>query len=309
MPITPHQKRQRRAHIGSSDAPIIVGIDPYNRGIESVYWSKIAEQPDDGPTEAQASGLRLENVIIDYAAERLGVDVFKNQFRVAKVGDGVPAASHDALVVGKPEGIEAKYVSAANKDQWGEDGTDQASEATIIQCQHQMMVSDLECVWVPVLVASFQVEWRIYRVPRNEAIINLLLDKEVEFWHQHVLPKIPPTDAPPPMELLRAVRREPNSIVELDDDMPIVIEAWEQAKRDKKAADEAEDEAKRRLISALGEAEAGRLEDGRMLTYLSQRAAPKFDGKRLKLEMPDVWAKYAEESTCRVLRLKKAKEA
>jgi predicted phage-related endonuclease len=259
----------------------------------------------DEPTEAMRIGNRLEGPLVDFACEELGVEAVRNQYRVEVGNGGVCAANLDALVTAKPWAIEAKYVGPQHADAWGEAGTDQVPDHVNVQCQHQMHVAELDTVWVAAAIARYQLEWRLYRVPRHDALIRAMVDWELAFWAEHVLPGIPPTDEPPPSEILKAIRRQPASVTPLDEAAANLAAEWDTARTTRATAEALEEDAKRRLIAALGECEAGLLPDGRLVTYLSQRGAPRFDGKRFKAKHAELWEQFSEETSHRVLRIKK----
>jgi predicted phage-related endonuclease len=283
-----------------------MGVPCYGKTPADVYWSKLADDADE-PTAAMKTGNRLEGPLVDFAVDELGIQVLRNQFRVAGVGEGIPAANFDALVVGKPQAIECKYVGPTNNDQWGQSGTDECPDHVLVQCQHQMMVGNLECVWVAAAIARYQLDWVLYRVPRSEPIIKAILDAEVDFWNGHVVPKIAPDDSPPPLEILKQLRREPASTIQLDG---AALETWERRKtfaEVKKIAEKDYEQATAEMLHLLGEAEAGLLPDGSTLTYFMQRGAARFDVDAFKREHPELYKEFASETSHRVLRIKKSK--
>lgn len=307
MPITARQRLARRNHLGSSDAPAILGLSPW-RSRGDVYYSKVLDAEDaeaTEATEAMETGNRLEAPLLEFAAERLGMKLRRNQHRVSDGRDGgILAANFDALVCDRPEAVEAKYVGPNAAGEWGQEGTDEVPDHVNLQCQHQMYVGGLSRVWVAAVVAAYRLEWRLYLVPRSPAIIAAMVDQELAFWREHVSPRIPPDEQPPPLELIKALRREPGSCVDLGDE---ALQAWlrrEVAAEQVKAAEAAKDAATAELLALLGTAEAGWLPDGRMLTYLSQRSAPRCDLKRLRAEAPNLYSLIVTEGSHRVLRIK-----
>lgn len=265
MPITEHQRQQRTKHIGSSDTPQILGLSPWGSASD-VYYSKVLPIEEGESTEAMAMGRRLEPVIIDWAEEQLGIKLRRNQYRVAP--DGILAANFDAMVIGKREAVEAKYVGPNSVEEWGEPETDEVPVHVAAQVQHQMYVRELDVVWVPVLMARYRPVWQMYRVPRDDEIIGDLVPALLSFWREHVVPQIPPdANEPPPLEVLKRLKREPESMVELPEDAIELVDCREASKQQEKAAKARIDEVTRELVAMLGDAEAGRLPDGRLVTY------------------------------------------
>ena len=301
MTITKFQRSRRRQHIGASDAPAVLGLSPWQTQTD-VYWSKVAETPEE-PTEAMQIGNRLESPLIQFGCESLGIKAKRNQFRVAK--DRIIAASLDALVIRKPEALECKFVGPAQAQNWGEPWTDQIPDHVNVQCQVQMYAANLERVWLPVAVAQGRLDWRIYGpIERHEGIIAAVVERLLAWWRQYVIPRLPPDELPPPLEVLRSLRRQPGSVIDLDQSAIDAV-AWWEATRDKRMATEVqEDNAKAKVIGLLGDSEAGRLPDGRMIMYTPESAGARLDLDALRAEEPEVWRRFSRATKRRVLRIK-----
>lgn len=297
MPISEWQRQARRKHLGSSDAPAVVGISPYRTPVD-VYWEKV-EGKDEPATDVMEAGRRLENVILDWATSQLGLSVRRNQYRVSKGADrGVLAANFDAL--GKGFCIEAKYTT--RPEYWGEEGTDQVPDYVALQVQHQMYVGELDKAYVAVMIAGVFPQWKLYEVPRSEKIIKWLVEQELQFWHEHILKRIPPEGGPPPMWVLKQIGRKKER-TELGCEALSDLESLERVQQDMKRLKAQEDLLKRRLIEALGEYEEGVLPDGRILRFAEESAGRRIDSKKLKQELPEVWEKYSQQTTRKVFRV------
>jgi len=110
------------------------------------------------------------------------------------------------------------------------------------------------------------------------------------------------------MEVMAALRREPGSLVDLPEWAGEDIQMMEFHGRKRREAELIEREAKASIIESLGEAEGGRLPDGGLVTYLSQRSPARLDAKRLRADHPEIYEDYVTQGTHRVLRIKKPKE-
>lgn len=310
MALTAEQRAARRNHIGSSDVPAL-----FNLGFASManqtdlYWSKVIELPDQD-ADSLSIGNMLEGLLCDWAAQRVGAEIERGPRAVSQGADGgIFAANFDAMVVGRREGVEAKY--SGEPHLWGEEGTDQIPDRVVLQCQEQMYVGQLERVWVPVaLVVAQRLQLRLYCVPRHEELIASIVSTGVDFWRQHVEPRIPPEPgSTAPIEALKALRREPQSTIEIAAEFAPLVDALDEAKLACKAAEEAKDAAYARVVSLLGEAEGGRLPDGRLITYLEQKSAPRCDSVHLRACHPEVYSQFFTQGTHRVLRIKSPKGA
>lgn len=301
---------RRRKHIGASDSAALMGLDEF-RNATDVYWSKVREMPDTDSKSFEV-GRRLESLICEWAADRLKVTIQRNVFHV-RPGQEIFAATFDALVTGaageEPEALpraafEAKFSTQPEK--WGDEGTDQVPERVLIQAQHQLFVGELQLVWVPALILTGRsAEFRLYSVRPHEELMRRIVERGTQFWHENVEANTPPDGInTPPLSLLRAMHRAPATIVELDDDAIDLWHHFEGLRELRKATEDKENEAYRAVVAALGEAEAGRLSDGRLITYLAQNSAPRCDTTRLRAVHPDIYAQFCSQGTHRVLRIK-----
>jgi putative phage-type endonuclease len=302
--ITAEQREARRSHIGSSDAPAIVGVDPW-KTIGDVYWNKISDLPDT-QNEAMKLGNRMEPVILDFAQERYGI--LRRDVEVVSAYHEELAANLDARIVGTDEGIEAKYVGPRSVDKWGEPETDEIPEHVTIQCQHQMYVAGLSQVHVAAGMCDPHrgLHFEMFHVARDEDLIEDLVTAELRFWQSHVIPRLPPSSAPPSFEILKRIRREPETVVNLAES---AVQAWlarEDAAAVKKMAETEYDQATKSVLELLGDCEAGRLPDGRLIVYAQENAGPRLiNAKEAQADFPELFTTTYR----RVLRLKKAPKA
>ena len=301
MPITQEQRERRRHFLGASDTPAILGLSPWATPAD-IYWSKVGPLPQDEPTVAMQTGNRLEGPLVDFATERLGVQV-ERDVPVVHSGD-VFAANLDARIVGNGSAIEAKYVGPANADAWGPDGSEEIPDYVYAQVQHQMYAADLSKVYVAAFVSGFRPDWRLFPIPRDERAINVIVERGMAFWNDHVLKQVPPPGgevAPP--EVLKAMRRDRSEIM-LPDDAEALLAEYERHKAAEKDASQGGKEAQRRLIALLGEHTDGLLPGGRRITYRPQSRSS-IDTAALRAKFPEAAAACEKVSEFPVFRVLK----
>src|SRR5690606_993674 len=111
--------------------------------------------------------------------------------------DGVSAANLDGEMCHAETGesilIEAKVVGPhaprTERDQWGDDGTDQVPHRVLIQVHHQMLCTEIKVAYVAALIRS---EFHLYRIERDEELCQSIAECNKRFWKDHVEPRIPP---------------------------------------------------------------------------------------------------------------------
>ncbi len=304
MTITPQQLAARRLRIGSSDAAAILGLDPY-RSAYDVYLEKTEQVDPIADSEAAAIGNWIEPALCSWVAESIRAFIRHSPDTYVSPC-GVLAANLDAIegTLGEPTFfIEAKSTGLA--DQWGDDGTDQVPPRVVTQTAVAFAcVPSLRVAWIPVLIGKHGLRRRLYRLERDDAIVQGVADACRRFWREHVEAGVPPDGTVPNLDLLARIKREPESCIEIED--TTLLDRFLAAKAEAKAAAEREDAAKALLIAALGPAESGRTTDGRLVTYLQQTRRG-IDLPAIKLAHPDFVAKYETTTTFRVLRTKEPK--
>jgi putative phage-type endonuclease len=168
----------RRSGIGSSDAPILTGDAPWG-DVLTLYAQKTGIiDPPDIKSAPMAWGLKLEATVADWFTETTGKKVRRaNQLR-RHPDHSWMLASLDRVVVGERMVCEIKTARFAN-DEWGESGTAEIPAHYLVQVQHQIAVGGFEGAYVAVLFAGS--DPRLYVVPRDEALIEALIELEAEF--------------------------------------------------------------------------------------------------------------------------------
>lgn len=270
MAITPEQRLERRGFIGSSDSPAIVGFDPWKTA-HDVYLEKRHEVAEIEDNLNIRLGNLLEPLLVELACEELGIEAQRNVRLIHP--NRVLAANLDACNLELRINIEAKFKGwedlSLGADEFGEAGTDQVPSRTIVQALHQMECAPLDVTWVPVFRPKRgRLVFEMYKVPRNEEGQAAIVERDLEFWHSHVLPGVPPLDTAPSLDLVRRIERHPDKVARID---PAIVSRWEAAKAAKKEAEKVEEEVKAQLLAQLGDAEAGDWGDpGRWLTFFEQ---------------------------------------
>ena len=295
MPITEHQLELRKKHVGSSDTAAIMGINPFKSAYD-VWLEKTGQlQETEAPPESESMGIgkMIENSLLDWGFLELpdtvrgGAGMVKNQYRVHE--GGILSATHDALLSGAPVGLEAKTSGilspSAARDQWGEPWTDAVPDHVIIQCQHQMIVSRLETVFVPALLGG---RGRVmFKVVNSPDLADAILFKVEAFWVKCVQAGTPPDNSMPTVEVARLRKRVEGKSIPLADEL---VQAWKEEREALKLQEEKLRNAEAAIMAALGDAEIGTASDCRVKMISGKSSW--LDAKALAAEVPDVAAKF-----------------
>jgi predicted phage-related endonuclease len=260
---------------------------------------------EDSPSEAAELGTSLEPYVLDQAEQRLGTLVRDMQVKC----DGLPlVANLDAVLAATNEPVEAKTSGLLGgfhqRSIWGDQGTADVPDYVALQVHAQ-----LTCCPQRVTQAHVQAflggrgnVW--YVIPRDDWICKSIRDMVVRWWDRHIIDGTAPTNPPSNLDMLKRIQRMPDKIAENIDSALAV--AYEEARDAHKTTKVAKEAAQAKLIAALGDAEWGRLDDGRMVKFVMPKGE-RFDYKRYSEEHPDHVKAYMVPGGGRTLYILKAK--
>ncbi|MGH9249008.1 MAG: YqaJ viral recombinase family protein [Acidimicrobiales bacterium] len=267
----------RRGGIGASDVAAILGISPW-ASAWSVWAEKVGLLADDD-NEALEAGRWLELAIAPWFAARTGLFVVgeqtwrenRAQSRHRCTVDGFVSESRhaaDDFTISDPTGVlDVLGVLEIKTEAFGQ-RWETIPEHYQAQGQWQLHVTDLEHVWFATL---HERRLEIYELARDQADIDLTVERVDAFWRDHVLTGEPP-EADGSEATARALasvypRHTPGKAVAVD---PVNVERWLRAKA---AATDAAERVRARsneLRAELAGAEEGTVDGRRVVSLRSQ---------------------------------------
>ncbi len=181
--------RLRKSGIGGSDAGAICGVNPYSSAMK-VFQDKTGEAVEEEDSEAIRIGHDLEDYVAQRFMEATGLKVRKSNFMYRSVERPFMIADVDRLVVGEDAGLECKTASAYNADKWA-DGN--IPLHYVLQCYHYMAVTGKRTWYIAAVILGREFTYR--RLEWDDELIGRLIGIEDDFWNNHVAPGImPPPD-------------------------------------------------------------------------------------------------------------------
>ncbi|MGW6498509.1 YqaJ viral recombinase family nuclease [Nonomuraea angiospora] len=173
----------RRRGLGGSDALAVLGLSQYASRY-SVWAEKRGLLRPQEDSEVMAWGRKLEPIIAEEFTERTGIPTTTCGL-MRHVGRTWQLASVDRLTA--DDGVlEIKTTSAYKASDWDDEQTADQAEA---QLQHYLAVTGKEHGYAAVLIGGQRMEIR--HVHRDERLIKVLIDAELELW-QMILDGTPP---------------------------------------------------------------------------------------------------------------------
>jgi len=268
--------------LGASEVAAALGLSPWTSPYE-LWARKTGRLIVQKESDALDAGTRLEPAIIDWAESVIG----RIERPVEASIDGTPIVTHPDGLTDSGCPVEAKTsgITGPLYGTWGEEWSDEIPEHYLVQCLVQLEATKADVCHVPALLGGRG--FVMYRVPSNRDVQQAIVERAVNWFEYHVIGDRPPElTAPPPLNVLKKLRRDPGRTVEIDQEL---VERWQEAKERAKEAQRQADELQAAVIAALGDAEAGELPDGRLVTYYEQFRK----------------GYTVEDTTFRVLRVKK----
>lgn len=163
----------RRSHVCASDSPIIMGHSPY-KTIQKLYDEKLKcyEQP---VTEYMQRGIDLEPIALKEFEKETGLIMFPCVGKHDEIE--WMAASFDGMTI---EGDTICEIKCPGKKDHSEACLGLVPNKYKSQLQHQMYVSGVQFMFY----YSFDGEKGvIIEVKRDQEFIEIMLEKEREFWN------------------------------------------------------------------------------------------------------------------------------
>lgn len=187
----------RKGGIGASDAAAAVGLNPYQSQLElwMVKTGRDVGLPKVDPKDESSPmywGSLLEPIVAAHYTKRTGNKVRRINAVLQHPDPDCSwaLANLDYIVSGSSDVqiLECKTAGEFGARLW----KDGVPEYVQLQVQHQLAVTNKMAADVCVLVCGQEI--RIYRIERDEALINQLIELERKFWHYVE------TDTPPPAD-------------------------------------------------------------------------------------------------------------
>lgn len=209
---------ERRPIIGGSDAAAACGKSDYSSRL-SLYAEKVGlvtriSKEGTAGFRPMYWGSKHERSLREYYLERTGRAVYAGQL----CADGeyrLPLLIHpehkfmgahlDGLVLDENGDIvgavECKTAGAYMKSHWGDEGSDEIPESYLFQVQHSLEVVSAwfpQITWIDVPVLIGGNEDRLFRVHKNDPLIEQIIRLESEFMYMvenRIEPEIDGSDA------------------------------------------------------------------------------------------------------------------
>jgi predicted phage-related endonuclease len=254
----PEKVVDRQFFIGGSDAAGILKVSPWDTPLD-IYLKKtgqIEHVEDPAKERLFRRGKLLEPIVVKMLRDDYGITITKrsthrkpNRYRDHEHGFMAAEIDFEWRVtkkaaedfglerglVGSIQNGEVKTVHVFASAKFGEAETEDVPVEYAAQAMHGLMVTGRKLCMFGVLVGADNLS--VYWIKRDDAVIAEMRKREVAFWNEHVLPRVPPAPENLP-DVLSLFRRAPASEVQASGE---VLQLCEELERAKQAAEAAED--------------------------------------------------------------------
>jgi putative phage-type endonuclease len=269
--------RERQTGIGGSDVAAILGLSKYKTPY-TVYQEKRGELGPQPDNEAMRWGRYLEPAVRQAYADETGRQVLLPEKMIRHPRHGFMVANLDGYTEDRRI-FEAK--TARSADGWGMAGSDEIPQPYLLQVQHYLEVTGFEVADVAVLIAGS--DFRLYEVPADRELQEMLVDAEADFWKQvHVI--------------ARWGRVARTDCVMADDDTFKALCRLAALQGESRELERQLEAAKATVMKAMGECDTLVDPHGHTLaTWKLSRAPQRFDAAAFKAAQPALHAQFIRE--------------
>ncbi|MGE7437527.1 YqaJ viral recombinase family nuclease [Kitasatospora sp. NPDC001175] len=286
----------RRAGIGSSDVPAILGVNDYATPLH-VYLDKLGELSDDAGEAAHWGNVLEEPVAREWA--RRNRSVVRRVGLVAHQDESWRRATLDRRITECPLpesrreacALEVKTRSAFKSAQWHSGAPDDV----LAQVLWQMAVTGYDHMHYAVLIGGNDYRQGVVRADQHRQTTADVLTAVAIFWTGNVLARVRPPHSGTParnVELYRRLHTERVGVVHLDHqpDAHNALLDYETARLEEAAARKRKEVAQAELLRLLGDAQVAALGNGKAWSMEPTVGRPSTDYGRLAERWPDAYA-------------------
>ena len=282
----------RTKSIGGSDAGAVLGLNKYRTPVD-VYLEKIGEGERFEGNRFTHWGNRLEDLILSEYEDVKKIKVNRRQEVVTHPEHSFMTCTLDGVAWNHTQ-VEAKSASAYTSGSWGEDGSDDVPKSYMAQVQHNMYVANLQMTHVPVLIGGN--DFRVLEIPRSEAFIEVMVQKEADFWHNNVLKRVPP-EPTIPEDIAKLYATTNEKAIEASADASELVDELIALKEQLEPLGAREKEIKALLQLFMKDAGVLVQNGNPLATWKEAKESIVFDKDRFKKEMPEVYGEYLEQKS------------
>lgn len=293
----------RKWSIGGSLAGAINGTNPWMHPTDAYNQILGLTEPKDlSDNPAVQAGIMFESGVGKMFTQKTGVKI-RMVSRTMNSREWPIAQAHiDAKVLGEKAGLEIKTTAAWNASHWGVEMTREIPPNYLDQINHYLYVTGWDYWWCCVLIGGQKLQ--VYKIERDEEEIQSLINKEKDFWNNHVMKRIPPE----PMSSEEAMLQFPKADEELEELvatplMKTLVTRGRDIKRQIAELKAQGDDINKEIMNLMKEASVVVDEEGEKLVTWLNGSKTGLDQKAFKQTHPDLAKEFSRVSEFRTFKI------
>ncbi|AMA72904.1 hypothetical protein ACH33_08565 [Aneurinibacillus sp. XH2] len=293
----------RNQGIGGSDASVVLGINKWKTPFE--LWLEKTGQviPQESQSDAAYFGSLLEDIVAKEFERRSGKKVRRKNATLQHPEHEFIIANIDRMLVGEKAILECKTTSAYNIKEWE---SEEVPESYIVQVQHYLGVlgPEYKKAYFAVLIGNQKFVWK--EIDRDDELIEIIFQKEIEFWNHHVLANVAPaldgTSAAEEYLKKKYTHAEKGKAVDLTSEYKEKIDEYLMLKDSIKSLETRMKEIENQIKHEMKDAELAFVQNfqAEWKTIHSNRV----DSKKLKEQFPDIYKQVMKPTIYRRFDIK-----
>lgn len=292
----------RAKSLGGSDIGALLGLSKYRSAVD-VWMEKTGKELAIKDSLPLRFGTFAESFVADEYALETGTQLAPHDAAVVHpeykymhghidrfvlIADSPLIASDGKITASRI--LECKTANPFAQSDWGDAGSDQVPLSYLVQCVWYMMLTNIDRTDLAVLFGN--ADFRIYEITRDLDLEQMVLERAISFWENHVIKDIPPA------AISESDYKTLFGKVTVNKSVEAPIETCELIKKLKQL--NAQVEQYESEISQIKQSIMGQMQDAEVLTFQGQTLvtwkAPKpslrLDAKRLSADHPDLVDQY-----------------
>jgi putative phage-type endonuclease len=286
----------RKTYLGGSDLGAIIGVNKYKTAL-GVYLEKTSEFVEEVNNDATYWGNVLEDVVAQEYSKRMNLPVEVETKLLRHPEYEFLAANIDRWVDGKKYVLECKTAGFMMSKEWGEvEFSENIPDSYYAQVAWYSAITEAPKVDIAVLIGGQK--FKIYTYTKDEIFESNLLKAGIDFWKNHVEPRIPP--APSNLDDLKTIYPfgENGKTIKADNEILKQIEDLQALKDASKTLESQIDQLKFSIQLFMQDSDTLVDENNKkLITWKTNKGRDGIDIKKLETEYPEAYNKCFKQSS------------
>lgn len=285
----------RSKYIGGSDIGAILGLSKFKSPLE-VWMEKTGKEVTSKDSLPLRFGIFAESFVADEYSRATGHHLLHDESAHIHPAHAFMSAHIDRFVVCNSADtlptkiLECKTANAFTKSEWGQVGSDEVPMTYLAQVAWYQAITDICQADLAVLFGNS--DFRIYQIERDKALEDLIIQKAVHFWNEHVLKDIPPAPSTEADCQLLFSKGASNLRAEANQEMYELSKKLQALNSQITQYEAQSSDIKQTLMNAMGQAESLYYQGHLLATWKAPKQSYRLDAKRIEQEHPAIYEQY-----------------